>query len=187
MTRQQNNPESERHGRQAGWWRDNEFIHAAANMSDHYEEILEGERLLRVAPGERHEAICARLHATVAESVSKFATTRLLAPRSIVQITAGTLMRPDLALVTAATGKLWLAAEVINSEDHQSDTVTKKMIYEEINLPRLWMIDPRYNNVEVYHSTQYGLALQRILAGRELLTDKLLPEFELVIDQLFAK
>ena len=68
--------------------------------------------------------------------------------------------------MTVATGKLWLAAEIVNSEDHRADTFIKKQIYEEIRLPRLWMIDPRYDNVEVYHSGEYGLVLKSILAGR---------------------
>ena len=54
-----------------------------------------------------------------------------------------------------------------------------------MRLPRLWMIDPRYDNVEVYHSSQYGLILKSILAGHELLTEKLLPEFQLTIAELF--
>ena len=94
-------------------------------------------------------------------------------------------MRPDLALVAAATGKLWLAAEVINAHDHQADTVVKKAAYEEIKLPRLWMVDPRYDNVEVYHGTPYGLVLKRILANAELLEESALPGFSVVVKHLF--
>src|SRR2546430_16815988 len=97
---------------------------------------------------------------------------------------SGTLVQPDLALVTVATGKM-LAAEIISSDDHRPDTVTKKQIYEELNIPRLWMIDPRYDNVEVYHGSQYGLMLKRILAGRETLTEQLLPTLQLTIAELF--
>jgi Uma2 family endonuclease len=81
---------------------------------------------------------------------------------------------------------MWLAAEIVSSDDHQPDTVIKKQIYEEMRLPRLWMIDPRYDNVEIYHSNEYGLILKNILAGHELLTEKLLPEFQLTITELFA-
>jgi Uma2 family endonuclease len=88
--------------------------------------------------------------------------------------------------VTVATGKLWLAAEIINSEDHRPDTVLKKSIYEDINVPRLWMIDPRYDNVETYHGTSYGLALRGILAGSERLHETLLPGFDLTVAELFA-
>jgi len=155
-------------------------------MSATYAEILNGAHLARRAPGARHELICSRLHGWVRASVANFAGTRLLAPRAEVRLSLHHTVCPDLALVAAPTGKLWLAAEIVSSDDHQPDTVIKKQIYEEMKLPRLWMIDPRYDNVEVYHSNQYGLVLKGILAGRELLTEKLLPEFQLTIAELFA-
>ena len=155
-------------------------------MSRTYAEILNGTPLARLAPGARHELICARLHNWVKASVANFTGTRLLAPRSEVRLSMKHTVCPDLALVAAATGKVWLAAEIVSSDDHQPDTVIKKQIYEEMRLPRLWMIDPRYDNVEVYHSNEYGLVLKKILAGKELLTEKLLPEFQLTITELFA-
>ena len=155
-------------------------------MSEPYEEIVDGETISRSPPGVRHERICAHLHAKVTTSLVGLSVSRLLAPRSVVQLKVGTMLRPDLALVTAATGKIWLAAEIVSSDDHRIDTVTKKAIYEDLNLPRLWMIDPRYDNVEVYHGTPHGLALQRILAGREGLKEKLLPRLELEINYLFS-
>jgi len=155
-------------------------------MSATYAEILNGSPLARRAPGARHELICARLHRWVEASVADFAGTRLLAPRAEVRLSLKHTVRPDLGLVTTATGKLWLAAEIVSSDDHQPDTVIKKQIYEEMKLPRLWMIDPRYDNVEVYHSNEYGLILKGILAGHELLTERLLPEFQLTIMELFA-
>jgi Uma2 family endonuclease len=155
-------------------------------MSEPYEEIVEGEVWLRSPPGERHERICGRLHAALGVCLGKVAQVRLLPPRSVVQLGAGTMLRPDLAVVSAGGAKLMLAIEVISSEDHRPDTVTKKSIYEEVNVPRLWMVDPRYDNVETYHGTRYGLTLRGILAGSEVLTEQLLPGFELVIKDLFA-
>jgi Uma2 family endonuclease len=154
-------------------------------MSETYEEIVAGETYLRMPPGGRHEVICSRLHDLIATSLADVSTTRLLPRRSVVQISSGTLLRPDIAMVTAATGKVWLAAEIISSDDHRPDTVTKKQIYEELNIPRLWMIDPRYDNVEVYHGSQYGLMLKSILAGKEVLTEQLLPAFQLTVVELF--
>ena len=154
-------------------------------MSETYEEIVEGETYLRMPPGARHEVICTRLHELIAASLANIATTRLLPRRSVVQIASGTLVRPDLALVTVATGKVWLAAEIISSDDHRTDTVTKKEIYEQLKLPRLWMIDPRYDNIEVYHGSPYGLMLKAMLAGSEILAEELLPEFQLTVSDLF--
>ena len=154
-------------------------------MSESYEEIVEGDTYLRLAPGARHELICSRLHDLVAASLANISTTRLLPRRSVVRISPDTLVRPDVALVTLATGKMWLAAEIISADDHRADTVMKKQIYEELNIPRLWMVDPRYDNVEVYHGSQYGLMLKRILAGRETLTEQLLPTLQVTIAELF--
>ena len=154
-------------------------------MPEPYEEILEGETHLRIAPNSRHEQICATLHKKFAASLVGVSSSKLLPPRSIVQLSPGTLVRPDLALVTTANNRLWLAAEIINSGDHRLDTVIKKSIYEETRVPRLWIIDPRYDNVEVYHSSPYGLALQQILATREVLLEKLLPALQIEVSDLF--
>jgi Uma2 family endonuclease len=58
-------------------------------------------------------------------------------------------------------------------------------LYEKIHVPRLWIIDPRYDNAEVYHSNQFGLSLQGILAGRDQLREKLIPMFQISITELF--
>ena len=154
-------------------------------MSEPYEELLSGEWHLRLGPGPRHERICARLHEIMLASVANYPATKLLPPRMKVQLSAHHTVRPDLAIVTAANNRLWLAVEIVSSDDHRADTVIKKQIYEDMKVPRLWMVDPRYDNVEVYHSTEYGLVLGAIFAGDEILTEKLLPEFQLTIRDLF--
>jgi Uma2 family endonuclease len=156
------------------------------SMSKPYEEILEGASLPRSAPSVRHEMICERLHRAMTASVANLGSAQLLAPRTKIQVSRQTAICPDLALVTAASGKLWLAVEVVHTGDHHADTVIKKEVYEHIRVPRLWMIDPRYDNVEIYHSTEFGLALKGILAGSEILSEKLIPEFQIVIAELFA-
>ena len=155
-------------------------------MSDPYEELLGGELHLRLAPGERHERICALLHATMLASVANFHGTRLLPPRTKIPLNAHHAFRPDLSLVTAVNNRLWLAVEIVSSDDHSTDTFLKKQIYEDVKVPRLWMVDPRYDNVEVYHATEHGLVLKSILAGNEVLSETLLPEFQIAVRELFA-
>ena len=154
-------------------------------MSQPYQEILEGQTLVRRAPGVRHETICLRLHQAMRASVADLTSSRLLLPRSEIRLSDDNQVCPDLALVTAATGKLWLAAEIVSSDDHRVDTVIKKQLYEDLRLPRLWMVDPRYDNIEVYHGSEYGLVLKEMLAGHEILSEKLLPEFQISVADLF--
>ena len=155
-------------------------------MSQPYEEVLDGASLPRSAPDARHELICERLHAAMTASVANLSTTQLLAPRTRIQVSRVTAIRPDLALLTMATQKLFLAVEIITRGDHNADTVVKKDIYEQIRVPRLWMVDPRYDNVEIYHCTEWGLKLKGILAGSEILSEQLIPEFQMIVAELFA-
>jgi len=155
-------------------------------MSDPYEEIVNGQTVLRLPPRARHEEILSRLHLGVAQATRSLVTTKLLQARTRLELSLTNIFRPDLALVTTASDKLWLVAEVINSDDHHADTVDKKTVYEEIKLPRLWIVDPRYDNVEVYHGTSYGLSLKNVLAGRDLLSEALLPGFQYAVHELFA-
>jgi Uma2 family endonuclease len=155
-------------------------------MSLPYEEILDGATLPRSAPTVRHELICDRLHQAMTASVANLTAMQLLAPRTKIRVSPSTLLCPDLALLTTASGKLFLAVEIVSRDDHRTDTVVKKDIYEKIRVPRLWMVDPRYDNVEIYHSTQFGLQLKGILAGSEILTELLIPEFQFVVTELFA-
>ncbi len=155
-------------------------------MSRPYEEIIEGATWPRSAPSERHEKILAHLHREIATSINGLTSMQLLPPRTSIPISRTSMVCPDLALVTVATGKLFLAVEVISRDDHHTDTVTKKEVYEQHRVSRLWMVDPRYDNVEVYHSFEFGLKLQSILAGSEELQEKLIPHFKMTMKELFA-
>jgi hypothetical protein len=95
-----------------------------------------------------------------------------------IQVSRSTAICPDLALVTVATGKLWLAVEII-SRTTITPTRSSKRSFTKNPRAALWMVDPRYDNVEIYHSTEWGLALKGILAGSEVLTENLIPEFQL--------
>lgn len=157
-------------------------------MSRFYEEIIGGISWMRPPPGNRHERICHRLHDAVAAGMNGKNNIRLLRARSVVQLSAGTMLRPDLALVSIGNNRLRIAAEVISSQDHKTDTVMKKALYEDLNFPRLWMVDPRYDNVEIYVQSEYGLRLKEILGCRDHLTDpEFVPGMSLSLEELFGE
>ena len=155
-------------------------------MDEPYEELIDGECVLRLPPRSSHESICLTLHRLVGQSLNPASPSKLLVARSRVVISERDHLCPDLALVTTATDKLWLAVEVLNPEDHFADTVLKKDVYERIKIPRLWIVDPRYENVEVYHATEYGLRLRETLMVKETLLEPLLPAFSISVRSLFS-
>ncbi len=155
-------------------------------MNAGYEEILEGEAVQRGAPGARHELILARLHELIAAAIGNAPDLRPIARRTLLELSPGDWVHPDLTILDVSTGRPYLVAEVIDARDHSPDTVIKKRLYERAQTPRVWMIDPRYNNAEIYHATPHGLALRGIFAGGESLQDDRLPGFHLTVDALFA-
>ena len=169
--------------RHTGWcW----FLTCATDMSEPYEELIEGEWTLRLPPRPSHESLCLFLHRRVAEVIHAASPTRQLSCRELVELDDKNKLRPDLSLVTRQTNRLWLAGEGLHQEDHHADTVVKKGVYEALKIPRLWIVDPRYENVEIYHASTYGLSLRETLMLKEVLAEPLLPGFQLPVGELFA-
>ncbi len=162
-------------------------------MSEAYEELIGGELIERRPPPSPHEMLVDRLHQLVARSLPSNSTLRLLAPRTELELGATCRLRPDLAVVRAkadladsAGVQLYLVAEVLLPGDHHVDTVLKKQLWADAGLPRLWMVDPRYLNVEIYGRGEYGFTLFEILANHHALTDPHLPGLSCSMDELFA-
>ena len=162
-------------------------------MNEAYEELIAGQRVLRRPPTSLHETLVARLHRLVGQSLPLNSTLRLLAPRSELELDGHSVLRPDLAIVRMGPRmdepqrvQLYLVAEVLQPGDHHVDTVDKKQVWTDGRLPRLWMIDPRYLNVEVYGCNETGFTLLQILANHHALTDPYLPGFNYSMSALFG-
>ncbi len=117
----------------------------------------------------------------MAASRGNIGSTQLLAPRTKIQVSHSTTLCPDLALIATATASYGWPWRLSTRAIIMPTRVIKKEVYEHVRVPRLWMVDPRYDNVEIYHSTEFGLVLKGILAGSEILSEKLVPEFQFVI------
>lgn len=161
-------------------------------MNDAYEELISGQRVQRRSPTPEHETLVARLHRLVSKSLPLNSTLRLLGPRAELELDGHSVLRPDLAIVQMrpAVGgsqrvQLYLVAEVLQAGDHHVDTVAKKQIWSDGMLPRLWIVDPRYFNVEVYGCGAHGFTLLEILANHHPLTDPHLPGFSPSMPDLF--
>lgn len=155
-------------------------------MPHPYEELLAGEAHLRASPMSPHELLCKRLHAWVRAALPANSALELLPRRSPVELRADLRPCPDLALVHVPDGRLYLAAEVLQPGDHHRDTVLKKQLYLECKIPRLWIVDSRYHNVEVYGTGDLGFRLESILASQDPLTESVLPGFSHPMAELFA-
>jgi len=163
-------------------------------MSEAYVELIGGKTIYRRPPPVNHELLVDRLHRLVKEALPLNSTLRLLPPRTELDLGGSSRLRPDLAVVRAVIegedqppeAQLYLIAEVLLPGDHHVDTVVKKQLWADAQLPRLWMVDPRYLNVEVYGCGEYGFTLLDILANHHPLTDPHLPGLACPMTELFA-
>ena len=158
-------------------------------MSEAYEEVIQRESFCRRPPTAAHELLVGRLHALVAAAIPLNSALHLLAPRTELLLGEHCALRPDLAVVRTdpgGTAQLYLVSEVLLPGDHHADTVIKKQLWADSRLPRLWMVDPRYLNVEVYGLGEFGFTLIDILAHHHPLTDPHLPGMSCTMDDLFA-
>ncbi len=162
-------------------------------MSEPYEETIHGEEVLRCAPNPSHELLVDRLHRLVGNNLPANSHLKVLPPRFQIDLGRLGMLQPDLCIVRPrgddngqSGDRLYLVAEVLHPGDHHVDTVIKKQLWADIRLPRLWMVDPRYLNVEVYASTEFGFTLLDILANRHPLTDPNLPGLRCPMRELFA-
>lgn len=156
-------------------------------MPDPYEELIDGETFIRGPLNGPHETLCDRLHGWVASHLPANSALRLLPRRTTVKLRPGTDVCPDLCLVRRDGGQLYLAAEVLQPGDHHPDTVLKKQIYSDCRAPRLWIVDSRYENVEVYATGPAGFRLQSILAINGSLTDTALCGAMYSLADIFAR
>jgi Uma2 family endonuclease len=161
-------------------------------MNEAYEELIAGQRVQRRTPTPEHETLVARLHDLVAKNLPLNSTLRLLGPRAELELDGRSVLRPDLAIVQmrrteggSQRVQLYLVAEVLQPGDHHVDTVAKKQIWSDGLLPRLWIVDPRYFNVEVYGCGERGFSLLEILANHHPLTDPHLPGFCPTMPEIF--
>lgn len=156
-------------------------------MSDPYQELIDGETFLRGPLNGPHELLCDRLHTWVASHLPANSALKLLPRRTTLTLRAGTDICPDLALVRRDNSELYLAAEVLQPGDHHPDTVLKKQLYSDCRVPRLWVVDSRYQNVEVYSTGGVGFRLDTILAVNDSLTDAAVGGAAYPIDAIFSR
>lgn len=156
-------------------------------MSDPYQETIDGETFIRGPLNGPHELLCDRLHAWVGAHLSPNSILKLMPRRGLLKLRVGTDVCPDLALVRKDTGALYLAAEVLQPGDHHPDTVLKKQVYSDCRIPRLWVVDSRYQNVEIYATGQAGFRLESILAVNDTLVDVALGGARYAVADIFAR
>jgi len=158
-------------------------------------ELIAGEIFVTPAPSDWHEALLARLMATLHDHLGARAADRLRGSRTEVVARVGgeeNVLQPDAVVFpegTRPTGPGWKAptpvwvAEVLSPSTADRDRDVKVRLYAAAKVRETWLVDPDTETVETV-----DLASMRrcTLAKGERATSSSIPGFEIDVGALFA-
>jgi Uma2 family endonuclease len=158
-------------------------------------ELVCGELIQMTPAGYEHGSIIINISTPLATFVSRAGLGRVVAAETGFHIAhdPDTVRAPDVAFVAAERlpsplpkgffpGPPDLAVEVVSPEDREIDVLAKVQNWLDAGCRALWLVDPRRQTVQVYHSGSEPrvLRLSDTLSG-----EPLLPGFSLAVAEIF--
>ena len=157
-------------------------------------ELWDGQLVMSPAPSFFHQEIALRFYRLLYDWASSHRLGKVIASPIDMVLSPHRAVQPDVAFVAkerldiiqhAIMGPVDLVAEVISLGGRNRDRIEKRDLYEQYGIKEYWIIDPEAETVEVLflESGQYQLAMRR--GKGEQVGSRLLPGFEVSVDDLF--
>lgn len=78
-----------------------------------------------------------------------------------------------------------IIVEILSPGSVKRDRIIKKKIYEQFGVPEFWLVDPSYNNVEIFHLVGGAYELADFIEVAGTVKSTVLTGFELPLDKIF--
>lgn len=171
-----------------------EMVLALPDDGNRY-ELVYGELLVSPAPVARHQLVLGRLHARLFTYLERTRAGRVyFSPADISWgREADLLVQPDLFVVAPEDARrmVWremlhlsLVVEVLSPSTSRYDRFTKRRLYQQMNVPQYWIVDPVGEAVEVW--TPAARLPRHAERAIEWQPSAGVPPFVLPFDDLFA-
>ena len=153
-------------------------------------EFIGGEILMSPSPKARHQQIALRIWKALDAWVGAKGLGRVDAAPLDVHLPSGDVVQPDVLFVSSTRLSIvqdWirgapdLVVEVLSPETRRRDLDVKAELYARNGVRESWFVDPDAAGIEV--KTPAG---RDRFGGTDRLTSRLLPGFELRLDDVFA-
>lgn len=162
-------------------------------------EVIDGELFVTRAPHIFHQGAAGRLHVALEIWSEKVGSGRVFETPGVVFSPEDGVI-PDLVWVSHErlengvdeAGHFTVAPELIvevlsaGKSNEQRDKEAKRKLYSLYGVREYWIVDWRQKTIEVYRRNQAQLELVCTLLENDLLSSPLLPEFEMVVSQVFS-
>lgn len=175
-----------------GTWGDEAYLRLT-DAVNRLVELTDGVVEILPMPTEEHQDILAFLFDAFRAHVERTDGKVYFAPLRL-RIRPGKFREPDLLLVQNARdprrgSRFWrgadLVAEVVSPDGASRDLVDKRLDYAEAGIPEYWIVDPRAERVMVLVLADGIYAQAGIYPRGAVAASRLLPGFDVVVDELF--
>ncbi len=122
-------------------------------------ETVHGELLVTPSPRLWHQKIVTRLLVVLEQYVEKHGTGTVLSSPADISWTEDTLVQPDVFVADLQQARtldwrevktLLLVIEVLSPSTARYDRFTKRRLYQEVEIPDYWIVDPAQRLVELW-------------------------------------
>jgi Uma2 family endonuclease len=159
-------------------------------------ELIAGVLYLTPPPEYTHDEIVRRLiRSLISHLISAGDQGNLYVPRAAIWTGPNTYLEPDLFYVSAETearldpthrNTADLVIEVISPGSAIYDRNTKADTYGALGVGELWLVDETARAVEVRRQTGSGFDEGQVFKQGEKIISVVLPDLQLLVDQLFT-
>jgi Uma2 family endonuclease len=127
---------------------------------DAYYELINGYLMKKSAPKPQHQNISMYLSIEIGTFIKTKGLGKLLAAPVDVFLDNLNAVQPDLVFIPTENQAIItddgimgipdLVIEIISPSSMLKDRVDKKNLYERLNIKEYWIIDPQYQDIEIY-------------------------------------
>lgn len=165
-------------------------------------ELIDGEHHVTPAPKPKHQRVLGQIFGYLFVYLREHPLGRVYCAPLDVVFSECDCVEPDLLYVSREReqrqmtednleGAPDLVVEILSPSTKHIDRGAKHRLYERFGVPEYWIVDPEREMVRVYRLDSEGLSLHAELSRREgtsvpALSTRLLPGFELSLDEIFA-
>ncbi len=135
-----------------------DMVRAMPDDGNRYETV-HGELLVTPSPRLWHQEIVGRLHIAVHEYLKVYSVGHVLHSPADISWGDDTLVQPDLFVADLEQVRtldwrevktLLLVIEVLSPSTARYDRFTKRRLYQEVDIPDYWIVDPDRRFVELW-------------------------------------
>jgi Uma2 family endonuclease len=164
---------------------------------DSYYELINGYIMKKSAPRPQHQRVSMKLSRVISNYLFGNSKGEIFAAPIDVFLDNYNAVQPDLVFVSSdnqdiitndgIVGIPDLVIEIISPSSVIRDRVDKKNLYEKLNIKEYWIIDPQYQDIEVYSilNGRYEL-LSGVTMFEGELKSNLLEGISIELEELFG-